>query len=295
MPSAPQGSLRIRFPRDTKGHSESMIIYGSKMYFKKNVVKHFGECEHCGRYSRKNSYQAQKFGHLYFIPLLPLGSRSQILGECVSCNMGSHIPLAQAEPMVESLNERFKQWILEIQEGKTEIVPEGETEPVSVGLLIAGTVDSLYSLGELKSIDSVSQILQDCDMAYENELVLGRWCETLGDLAQAVVHYRQAAKIRPDETAPIYQVAASLKRAGDLAGAINGLKRYLDKVPDDLGVHAELASIYEAQKDFPSIVETYDKIYALEPSLVSNKAMKKVYKKACKKSGKQGEYLAQIG
>ncbi|MEM0924893.1 MAG: tetratricopeptide repeat protein [Planctomycetota bacterium] len=272
-----------------------MIIYGSKMYFKKNVVKHYGECEHCGRYSRKRSYQAQKFGHLYFIPLLPLGARSQVLGECSSCQMGSHIPMTDAGPLVESLNEQFKNWILEIQDGNTETVPDGEAEPVNLGLLIAGTIDSLYSLGELRNIDSVVKILQDCELPYETELVRGRWSETQGDVAQAIVHYRQASKIRPEEPAPLYQVAIAQKRSGDLEGAIHGLNRYLEKVPNDLSVLAEVASIYEAKKDFPKIVEAYDAIYALEPSLISNKGMRKIYKKACKKSGKQGEYLSQMG
>ncbi|MEO1619262.1 MAG: hypothetical protein AAFV88_25675, partial [Planctomycetota bacterium] len=237
-----------------------MIIYGSRMYFKKNLVKHYGECEHCGQYGRKQSYRAQKFGHLYFIPLLPLGAKSQILGECSICNMGAHIPLTEAEPLIESLNDRFKQWIMQIQDGETEIIPEGEEVPVNVGLMIAGTIDNLYSLGELTSIDSISQILDSCEMPYEKELVLGRWSETKGDLAKAILHYQQAGKIRPDETAPIYQTAVAQKRSGNLPAAIDGLKRYLTKEPRDLGVHAELASIYEAQKDFPNIVDAYDKI-----------------------------------
>ena len=71
-----------------------MIIYGSRMYFKKNLVRSFGECENCGRYGKRVSYQARKFGHIYFIPILPLGSNSQVLRECKSCSMGSHIPVS---------------------------------------------------------------------------------------------------------------------------------------------------------------------------------------------------------
>ena len=69
-----------------------MIVYGSRMYFKKNVVNSFGECEHCGGFGKTTSYQARKFGHIYFIPLIPMGKSSQILRACKGCSMGAQIP-----------------------------------------------------------------------------------------------------------------------------------------------------------------------------------------------------------
>jgi len=65
-----------------------MIVFGSRMYFKKNVVKSFEECEHCGVYGKMISYKARKFGHIYFIPLIPMGKSSQVLRECKKCKRG---------------------------------------------------------------------------------------------------------------------------------------------------------------------------------------------------------------
>ena len=43
-----------------------MIVYGSRMYFKKNVVKSFEECEHCGVYGQMTSYKgAEVWPHLF--------------------------------------------------------------------------------------------------------------------------------------------------------------------------------------------------------------------------------------
>ena len=53
----------------------------------------------------------------------------------------------------------------------------------------------------------------------------------------------------------------------------------------------EIAGIYENDNDFPKTVETCDKIDTFRQDLVSEKRLKKMYKKACKKSGIQGKYL----
>lgn len=83
-------------------------------------------------------------------------------------------------------------------------------------------------------------------------------------------------------------------RRGDAPGAEEAFGKYLALCPDDISAHIELASLYEAQKDSSKIVETYDKIYALDDNLIPQKGMKKIYKKACKKSGIPGKYLNQM-
>ncbi|MEM6692049.1 MAG: hypothetical protein AAF664_21650, partial [Planctomycetota bacterium] len=128
-----------------------MLVYGSRMYFKSHVVKHYGICEQCGSLTKLRSYRGQKFGHLYFIPILPMGSKSQILDECSQCDMGTHLPLDQAEPAIEKMQAEFKQWIEKIQEGTTEVTPEGSNESVNIGLMIADSAASLYRMNQLSS------------------------------------------------------------------------------------------------------------------------------------------------
>ena len=264
------------------------------MYFRSNVVKQFGDCEYCGRYAKQSSYRAQKFGHLYFIPLIPLGAKSQVLNECSACDMGAHLPLTDAEPMIQSLRERFKGWVIEIQEGKTEIVPEGQTEPVNVGLLIAGMVETMYSLNEIQDIESISQILLGSDLEFENCLVMARWSEMQGKLAETSKHYQAAHRLQADHPVPLYQWGRAEMRQGNTASAETAFHKYLDVFPDDINAYVELAAMYEGQKDFAKIVRTYDKLYGMNPALLAEKPMKKLYKKACKKSGTQGAYLNQV-
>lgn len=271
-----------------------MIIYGSRMYFKGNVVKSFGECEHCGAFGKLTSYQAKKFGHIYFIPLIPMGSKSQVLRECSRCNMGAHIPLKSLDPMVDSLSDQFKSWILEIQDGKSEIIPEGGDEPINVGFLIAGILEDLYCLKEIESVDTISSIFKSNNMHYENEVVMGRWHEIQGDLQQARMSFQAAHRTRPDEPAPLFQIGTLESRFGNVQGAEEAFEKYVAMCPNDISPYIELAGLYESQKNFGKLVQAYDMIYTLNPEVIPDKGMKKIYKKACKKSGTQGKFLAQM-
>ena len=83
-------------------------------------------------------------------------------------------------------------------------------------------------------------------------------------------------------------------KLGNAAGAIEAFERCLSLAPEDIGVLVEMASIYENTNDYAKIVTIYDRIYSLQPSLVADKGMKKIYKKACKKSGEQGKFLDKM-
>lgn len=272
-----------------------MIVYGSRMYFKSNVVKAFGTCEHCGNYGKNTSYQARKFGHLYFIPLIPMGKKSQIVRECKSCNMGAHIPLEQYEPLADSLSDRFKSWITAIGDGQTEVVVSEGEEPVNIGILISGILEDLYCLKEVESIDSIQMIFDSNNMGFEKEIVNGQWSELKGDLGQASLNYQAALKQRPRDIAALYRLGnLELKRKNvDEAEAV--FMKYLVEAPEDMfPIYVELASAYERQKNYPKIVKAYDVLFELNAAMLGQKPMKKVYKKACKKSKIEGKFLAQM-
>ena len=272
-----------------------MIVYGSKMYFKSNVVKAFGTCEHCGRYGKNTSYQARKFGHLYFIPLIPMGAKSQVIRECKTCNMGAHVPLDQLDKSVDALADQFKSWIMAIGEGETElVVAEGE-KPVNLGILVAGILEDLYSLKEIENVESLQSILDANNMVFEKEIVNGQWWEIQGDLNRARLSYQAALNQRPDDLIALYQLGMAEIKSGNSREAESVFSAYLKGCPEDTyAVYVELASLHEQKKDYPKIVESYDVLYDSNPEVIPHKAMKKVYKKACKKSGLQGKFLNQM-
>ncbi|MEM7473563.1 MAG: tetratricopeptide repeat protein [Planctomycetota bacterium] len=271
-----------------------MIIYGSRMYFKEDTVRSFSECEHCGTYGPKISYKAKKFGHIYFIPLIPMGARSQILRECKACDMGIHMPVAEMEPRIAELGEQFKNWIMEVQQGNNTVEPAPGEDPLNVGLLISGILNDMYCLKEIEGIEHIAKILLDQNMQYEHDLVAGHWFEIVGDLNRAATSFESAHKVNPDDSIPLFLLGRACIRQGNAAGAEAALQKYIELEPDDVQPWIELATLYEGKSDFPNIVRTYDQIFTMLPDTLSNRGMKKIYKKACKKSGQQGKFLDKI-
>jgi tetratricopeptide (TPR) repeat protein len=269
-----------------------MIIYGTRMYFRGNVVKSFAVCDHCGRYSRMTSYQATKFGHIYFIPLLPLGSKNQVLRECKSCEMGSHIPVTNLEPVVDRVQQRFRSWIELVQEGQRELEDDGEK--YNIGQLISGILDDLYCLKQIENADSILTILKSQDMDYEAELVQARWHLLVGNLDLAKASYYEAGKLRPEDGMAYYQAGKIEVIQGNVQGSEAAFEKYLAIHPNEISAYVELAGLYERNKDYPKLIKCYDVLYTLNSSLISNAGMKKLYKTACKKSGIQGKFIEQM-
>lgn len=269
-----------------------MIIYGTRMYFRGNVVKSFGVCDYCGRYSRMTSYQATKFGHLYFIPILPLGSKSQVLRECKTCDMGSHIPVVNLEPVVDQVQQKFRAWILQVQEGHNEIEVDGEK--YNVGQLISGILDDLYCLKQIDNADSILAILRSQEMNYEAELVQARWHQMAGNLDASKASYYEAGKLRPEAGIAFFQAGRIEVVQGNVQGAETAFEKYLALYPNEITAFIELSGLYERNKDYPKLIKCYDMLYTLNPGLVSNAGMKKLYKTACKKSGIQGKFIQQM-
>jgi len=196
--------------------------------------------------------------------------------------------------MVDSVADQFKSLIVAVSEGQTEIELEPGSPPANIGVMIAGIMGDLYCLKEIENADSISDVLLANNLNFENELVRGKWSELNGDLDQARDHYVAAHRQKPDDSIPIYRKAITELRSKKLEAAESDFNKYLQMVPNDIGAYAELAGIYQQQKKFDQLVGAYDEIYKLNPGAIGNKPMSKVYKKACKKSGVQGEFLAQM-
>ena len=271
-----------------------MIIYGSRMYFRQNEVKIYGDCEYCGGYARLTSYQATRFGHIYFIPLIPMGGKTQVMDECSKCEMGAHLPAKDLEPRLEAIREQFKEWITLLSDGQTEIHIDGAEEPVSAGVLISSMLHDLYCLNEIESIDSIQELLQANELAYDSHLVEGSWHDMRGDQEAARNSFAAASQMRPDEPLPFFQLGKICAREKNAAGAEQAFAQYNKLCPDDLSGYIELASMYERLVDYPKIVESYDELYGRCPDLISDKGMRKIYKKACKKSGMPGKFINQV-
>ena len=95
---------------------------------------------------------------------------------------------------------------------------------------------------------------------------------------------------------PVYMSDGSIELTvemllGNSAKAVEKFEECLKLHPADLYSLIEIATIYEKKQDHPKIIETYDRLYDLNPELIPQSGMQKIYKKACKKTRTQGKYL----
>ncbi len=86
-----------------------MIFFGWGHYSKRNPEHRHGICEACGHAGQLHSYSCTKFAHLYWIPLLPLGSK-RIIDQCPSCKAGGEMSLGEykklhAQSLLPSIEE----------------------------------------------------------------------------------------------------------------------------------------------------------------------------------------------
>ena len=82
-----------------------MIIYGSRMYGRKNKIHSWGYCENCDRYIKQTSYRGRKWSHVNFIPIFPEGPHMYVIKECKKCNVGLHIKLTDLPEMIEKIED----------------------------------------------------------------------------------------------------------------------------------------------------------------------------------------------
>ena len=97
--------------------------------------------------------------------------------------------------------------------------------------------------------------------------------------------------MNPDDTFPIFRMGKVEMLLGNSAKAVEKFEECLKLHPADLYSLIEIATIYEKKQDHPKIIETYDRLYDLNPELIPQSGMQKIYKKACKKTRTQGKYL----
>ncbi|MEM6691342.1 MAG: hypothetical protein AAF664_18085, partial [Planctomycetota bacterium] len=126
---------------------------------------------------------------------------------------------------------------------------------------------------------------------FEKEVVLAKWCELTGDATQRSQHFEEAARLKPEDPYIAFETAAALRLCGRTEAAIREFQRLVSLDPTEVTGYVQLAGIYESQKDFQSLASILETIFEIEPELQSDRKTKKLYKKACKKSGHDGKFL----
>lgn len=262
-----------------------MIIYGSRMYGRKDPVKGWGFCDSCGRYSQHTSYGGSKWGHIYFIPLIPMGARVRVTKQCGSCSNGMHIPEKSVPSVLDDLRRVSGAALAALSVGQKEFDNNG-TATSCIGCLV-GSVELLYCLCAQDHVEFILSSLQECGLTYEHCLVEGESLEFHSRLEEAAALYWQAAECEPAEAFPLMSLGLVHLKQNDYEGARSIYESALELSEDKPPVLEVLLTVYENLKDHARVAETYEQCLAIMPELAQDKKVIKAYRSACKKAGKE--------
>ena len=262
-----------------------MLIYGSKMYGVKNVVNGVGHCDHCGMYGPHKSYDGRKWGHLYFIPLIPAGGPVRVMKECASCNMGSHIPQEQVGKLYADIEKLMQPCILAASEGSHSFEDEHGNETYT-GPFLHNAVELMYTAGYHREIPELIGLLDNDVSRYEHGIASGAFREIQGDAAGAVVGYQMANHSAPDQPFPYLLLADFNGRAGRSEEQLVMLDKAIEFEPEN--PHLLLAKIDPLERlgRYQDILVVMEQAEAMIPGLAQDKQYNKQRKKFEKKAAK---------
>ena len=262
-----------------------MIVYGSRMYGSKNIVKGWGFCEHCGVYGKNKSYNGRKWGHLYFIPLIPSGPSVRVLKQCKKCSHGIHIPEKDIHNLQNNLHCSTKNALAVLIEGKKEFNDDGKN--VSAADSLASSVEMLLCLKADDHLHSIRSALQENGLMHPYYLVEGELLEFQGKLDEAAASYEQAVNCDRKGAYALMSLGSIYLKKKDLQNARYSYERALELTENKFPVLEILLTIYEKNKDYLELAKAYEKCFSIFPELANDKKVFKAYKKACNKAGLQ--------
>ena len=254
------------------------------MYGRKDVVKGWGYCDHCGKYGKNTSYTGRKWGHIYYIPLIPEGSRVRVVKECGKCSHGIHIPEKNVPNILNDLRQSTENALTALISGKKEFNDNGTAAPCAASL--ANAAELLYCLHAEDHLRSILATLQEKGLEYPYNLVNGEALEFQGKLDEAVASYQRAADREPTDPLPLMSLGAVFLKKKDYQSARPVYEKALELAEDKFTVLEVLITVYDSLNDYAMLAETYEKCFDLVPELTQDKKVVKAYKKACKKAGK---------
>ncbi len=262
-----------------------MIIFGTRMYGKKNVVKGWAQCPQCGKYGKNISYTGRKWGHVYFIPLVPDGPHMRVIMECKKCSQGAHVPEKDVPDILADMRRRVDSALAALIDGRTHISHDGEEIPCAAA--VASSIEMLHCLSADDYIELIFAALQEKKLSFAHHISKGESLEFSGQLKEAAELYAKASECEPNDTFPLFQLGSVHMKTGEMGEARVVYEKALGLSEDRFPVLRALITVYESQNDHAKLSETYEECFQLVPELKSDKKVYRGYAKSCKKASRQ--------
>ncbi len=265
-----------------------MIIFGSRMYFRKNIVHTQGHCPKCERLVRQKSYDARKFGHVYFIPIFPCARPARVLQECARCGVGTHVPQTEVPALCSSIASVLELCVEAAERGQHHF-DDSDGDRCDTGTGLTSVLEMLTVLNCSEPIDSAMARLDQA--SYEWHVAQAVLAELAGDLSLASTAMQDAARENPTDPFPIVRLADYAARSGKHADQLLLLDRATELADPDEVAALKLQKLapLEALQEFGQLFELMGQLIRDVPELAGDKKFAKERQKAEKRARKLGQ------
>jgi len=264
-----------------------LIIYGTKIYGKKDEITGWGRCEQCGVYGQHSSYNGRKFGHIYYIPLIPSGPHLRVIKECGSCKCGMHIPELEVPEMVHEIRQTADAALAALVSGKTEFSLNGSNQSENCLGALYGPIELLLCCDEKDHVNHILQRLKETKRDYEQHLITGAIQQFNGDPQAAAQSYETAAQHELRDTLPRLLAGEMWFAGGEPDRALEAYRQASMINPNDLDAVQGMIDAYTVKSDHWNVAEMYERAFSIVPDLRLEKKIVKAYKKTCRKANRQ--------
>lgn len=265
-----------------------MIVYGSRMYGRKNNVQSWGFCTNCDKYVKQSSYRGRKWSHVYFIPIFPEGPHVHVIRECKKCGFGLHVPADEMPGMIDGIRKDIDECVEQLLKGEefyTVKDENGDDVKISCSATLIDDAELLRSTGNDDIVDELLAKLEKNKLRKVHCLVKGKCLEFEGKLEEAVLLYEETTKNYPDFEDAYWMLGLALYNQGKVRESCEVYEKLLDISSDKPRVFVVLLDTYETLKEYLTLTETFEACFNEFPIMAKDSKFIKRYKKACKKAG----------
>ncbi len=250
---------------------------GTNYYFKKNLRKERGVCEHCKRQTELQTYETRLWVCVLFIPIIPLG-RKQIVDYCTACTWHHALPLDKYKALGEEA----------IAEGMEDMNREPDSPDAAVKMHQA-----LTTFGKHEEARRLMGIMEtkfgnDVDIL----MYLGAWHDKEGRGKEADACFAKALAVAPDHKGAKRAVGIGYIEQGDLDRA-HGLLAFVKTPGEDFdpAVLFMLARAHQEKGEHARAIELHRLILEGDPKISQDKAMRQAVKTAERALNRQQSIL----
>ncbi|MFO0086106.1 MAG: tetratricopeptide repeat protein [Pirellula sp.] len=234
------------------------------------------------------SFTAMPFLHLYFIPVIPIGSRKRSHKLCGKCNQCQAFEPAVFDSIITRLKDQSADAIVALKSGDTTFDSDDPNEaPIECVPFLHSVVDWLYASNNVAFCESMLSQLTEPECRYAQTMLRAALETYRGKPDDAINTYREASQIQQQSFQPHHARGLLLAARKKTIECIEAYRSAIAcSTPDiEYQLRLELVDIQTAAKQYTDAAATFDWLLAAKPDLLSNKDFMKLVNKNKRKAG----------